>query len=214
MAGLLITSVLVLTSVAPTALARTSYCSPSGDYCTAVVPQGADTVLKLGSFYPFGHYRLCVTAPRGPRVCKRFKMRTNDDISYSNVHWSLHFPDRGVGLYRVRWRHRNVALGPRLAFRRLGPVIKATPNPVHRGEYVRVFGNTGGCRNGLTLLSGAFSREHEFAGVPAVFPSVAPGGDYSISTLIPAARRPGAYVISGRCGGGNMGVSVRLRVLR
>jgi len=210
----LLTPLLLWLAAVPAVEPGPAYCSPSGDYCTAVERQGADAILRLGSFYPFGRYRLCVTAPKGSRVCKRFKMRMKGDLSYSNVRWSRHFPDKGFGLYRIRWRYGKVALGPRLPFRRTGPSIKASPNPVHRGDFVRVHGNTGGCRSGLTLLSGAFSHEQEFAGVPAVFASVGAGGHYSVTTRIPAQRRPGNYAISGRCGGGNMGVSARLRVLR
>jgi hypothetical protein len=214
MTGLVLVPLLLLTSGAPAAEGRTAYCSPTGDYCTAIRVQRDDAILKLGSFYPFGHYRLCVKPPHGARVCKRFKMRKRGDLSYSNVRWSRHFPDRGFGLYRVRWRYQRRPLGPRLVFRRVGPSIKADPNPVRRGGVVRVYGNTGGCRSGLTLLSDAFSHAHEFAGVPALFGSVDASGRYSIVSRIPPKRRPGTYEISGRCGGGNMGVTARLRVLR
>jgi hypothetical protein len=39
-------------------------------------------------------------------------------------------------------------------------------------------------------------------------------GHYRASTLIPSGRRSGRYTITGRCGGGNFGVTARLRVLR
>ena len=214
MSGLALVPLLLLASSASAGEDRTAYCSPTGDYCTAVKLQRGDAILKLGSFYPFGHYRLCVRPPRGSRTCKRFRMRQRGDISYSNVRWSRHFPDRGYGLYRIRWRFQGRPLGPSLPFRRIGPSIKAAPNPVHRGDLLRVYGNTGGCRAGLTLLSGAFSRAQEFAGVPAIYASVDSNGHYSVVTRIPPGRRPGAYSISGRCGGGNMGVTTRLRVLR
>jgi hypothetical protein len=214
MSGLALVPLLLLASTAPVSDGRTAYCSPTGDYCTAVTLQRGDAILKLGSFYPFGHYRLCVRPPRGARACKRFRMSKRGDLSYSNVRWSRHFPDRGFGLYRIRWRYQGRPLGPSLAFRRIGPSIKADPNPMHRGDLVRVYGNTGGCRSGLTLLSGAFSHAQEFAGVPAIYAAVDSNGRYSVVTRIPSTRRPRVYSIGARCGGGNMGVTARLRVLR
>jgi hypothetical protein len=97
-----------------------------------------------------------------------------------------------------------------------GSSISASPNPVHRGHIVRVHGVVPGCTHGdqVTLISKAFSHRREFAGVSAVFATVGSHGDYSVRTKIPAARKPGTYVISGRCGGGNLGVSASLRVLR
>jgi hypothetical protein len=96
-----------------------------------------------------------------------------------------------------------------------GPTIVASPNPVHRGKLVRVHGVVPGCPRGdqVTLLSRAFKHTHEFAGVPAVFAHVGAGAAYSVSTRIPATRKPGRYSITGRCGGGNLGVSRTLRVI-
>ena len=94
--------------------------------------------------------------------------------------------------------------------------IHVRPDPAYRGEVVRVFGNVaGGCAAGnqVTLISGAFSRAHEFAGVPAIFARAHRDGSFSTRTRIPLARRPGRYSISGRCGGGNLGVTARLRIL-
>jgi hypothetical protein len=97
-----------------------------------------------------------------------------------------------------------------------GPSISANPNPVHRGHVVRVHGVVPGCVPGdqVTLISHAFSHRHNFAGVSAVFARLDAHHAYSVRTTIPASRRPGRYVISGRCGGGNLGVSTTLRVLR
>jgi hypothetical protein len=95
------------------------------------------------------------------------------------------------------------------------PTIVVTPNEVHRGHTVRVHGAAGGCPAGdqVTLLSRAFSAAHEFAGVPAVHARVGAHGGYSVTTRIPAARHPGRYSVSARCGGGNFGVRAPLRVL-
>jgi hypothetical protein len=94
--------------------------------------------------------------------------------------------------------------------------IHVSPSRVYRGEVVRVFGTVaGGCTTGdqVTLLSSAFSRAHEFAGVPATFARAHSDGSFSKRTRIPLARRPGRYSVSGRCGGGNLGVIARLRIL-
>jgi len=91
----------------------------------------------------------------------------------------------------------------------------ATPNPVQRGHLVRVHGIVPGCGpgNSVTLISRAFAHVHDFAGLPAVFARVRSNDRYTVRTRIPSSRRPGRYRISGRCGGGNLGVFVRLRVL-
>ena len=95
------------------------------------------------------------------------------------------------------------------------PTIEVNPNPVQRGKLVRVHGVVPGCPRGhlVTLISRAFSHAHEFAGVSAVFARVGRHSRYSVRTRIPARRRPGRYRVSGRCGGANLGVFVRLRVL-
>jgi hypothetical protein len=96
------------------------------------------------------------------------------------------------------------------------PTIQVNPNPVHRGQLVRVHGVVPqGCARGdsVTLISRAFKHAHDFAGLPAVFARLDRNHRYSVRTRIPSQRRPGAYRISGRCGGGNLGVSIQLRVL-
>ena len=95
-----------------------------------------------------------------------------------------------------------------------GPSIHVTPSTVRAGRHVRVSGGAGGCPAGdrVTLISRAFSHRHEFAGVPAVFARVKSDGRYGVSAPIPRGRRAGRYSITGRCGGGNFGVTAELRV--
>jgi hypothetical protein len=97
-----------------------------------------------------------------------------------------------------------------------GPTIKVDPKRVPQGQVVRVFGVVPGCARGdqVTLLSRAFSHRHEFAGVPAVFATVRRGHRYSKRTRIPFRRRAKRYAITGRCGGGNLGVTAHVRVTR
>jgi hypothetical protein len=94
------------------------------------------------------------------------------------------------------------------------PSLSASPASVRAGGAVRLSGSADGCTAGsnAVLLSRAFVRRHEFAGVPAVLARVHAGGGFKVWTTIPHSRRPGRYVITGRCGGGNLGFAVSLRV--
>ena len=95
------------------------------------------------------------------------------------------------------------------------PSLHNKPKRVHDGERMRVFGNAGDCAvgNRVTLISRAFPKRHEFAGVPAVFARVRSNGDFSKRVRIPRSKKPGRYTITGRCGGGNLGVSRKVVVL-
>jgi hypothetical protein len=195
-------------------LGQAAFCSPTGDFCTAVVRQGDDAIFRIGTFAHRGRYRLCVTAPDQSRVCKRFRLRHDSGgLFASRVRWSRHYPDEGRGLYRVRWRQFGGNLGPRLSFRR-GPTMHVRPRTVRAGGVVRVFGLAGGCApgNDVILLSEAFPRRNEFAGVPAVLTPVGVDGRYRTRIRIPRRRDPGSYQISARCGGGNLGIARALQV--
>ena len=97
-------ALVALAAGAPSALAS-SYCSPTGDYCVVAKPAGErDRLLQVAGFPFRGRYRLCVYPPRGARTCRTFPLRRGDgDMYSSSVRWSLHFPNRGHGVYRVRW---------------------------------------------------------------------------------------------------------------
>lgn len=95
--------------------------------------------------------------------------------------------------------------------------IKVSPPSVKAGHAVKVSGSVGtGCGRGdpVTLLSKAFAPTHEFAGVPAIYATARNGGAFSTTTTIPKARKAGRYTITGRCGGGNLGVTATLAVLK
>lgn len=92
--------------------------------------------------------------------------------------------------------------------------LSVTPLRIRRGGTVLVHGVAGGCTAGdsVTILSRAFAPAHNFAGVPAVYGPVGAAGRFSAKARIPRTRRPGSYVITARCGGGNLGVSAHLTV--
>jgi len=94
--------------------------------------------------------------------------------------------------------------------------LSVTPSTVHRGHLVTISGNAGSCPVGdtVTVMSRAFARVHEFAGIPAVLTRVRARHRFHATTRIPARKRPGRYVVTARCGGGNFGVSPHLTVLR
>jgi hypothetical protein len=94
--------------------------------------------------------------------------------------------------------------------------LLVTPSTVHPGATVYIKGNAGDCPrgDGVTIISRAFPRIHQFAGVPAVFAKVGAGGSFHATTRIPLTRRVGKYVVTARCGGGNLGVATPLRVVR
>jgi hypothetical protein len=95
-----------------------------------------------------------------------------------------------------------------------GPSLVLVPTSVRAGHTVQIRGSAAGCSVGNTVfvLSRAFPRTHEFAGVPAVLARVRAGGSFSTQTVIPRSRRPGRYSVTARCGGGNLGVLVTLTV--
>lgn len=93
--------------------------------------------------------------------------------------------------------------------------LRVSPTSVVAGHPVTVSGSLGSsCPVGdqVTIISKAFVHTHDFAGLPAIFATVRPDGTYATVTTIPASKAPGAYSITGRCGGGNLGVAVTLLV--
>jgi hypothetical protein len=96
--------------------------------------------------------------------------------------------------------------------------IQVSPSAVAAGDAVTVSGSVGPesaaleCPDGVTLLSTAFVHTQDFAGVPAVVAVVQPDGTFTATTEIPRSKAAGTYTITGRCGGGNLGVSAKLVV--
>jgi hypothetical protein len=96
--------------------------------------------------------------------------------------------------------------------------LQVSPRAITAGDTVVVSGSVGpapagsACATSLLLLSRAFVHTDEFAGVPAVTAAVRPDGTFTTSTRIPRSTPAGTYDLSGRCGGGNIGVSATLEV--
>jgi hypothetical protein len=96
--------------------------------------------------------------------------------------------------------------------------LQVSPSSITAGDTVVVSGSVGpapaesACATSVLLLSRAFVHTDEFAGVPAVTAAVGSDGAFAATIRIPSSTPAGTYSISGRCGGGNIGVSATLRV--
>jgi hypothetical protein len=124
-------------------------------------------------------------------------------------------PKSKRGNYTVTSRCGGGNLGVLVHLRVTPPIFLAVaPNPVKPGHVLSISGSADGCPVGdtVTVLSHAFPATHQFAGVPAVLTAVRPGGSFHTRTTIPLATRARTYNVTARCGGGNLGVLVHLRV--
>jgi hypothetical protein len=93
--------------------------------------------------------------------------------------------------------------------------IHVNPRSVVAGHTVTVSGSVGSDSSecsAVTLLSRAFVHTYDFADVPAIGATVKPDGTFTVTTTIPRSKAAGTYTITGRCGGGNLGVSATLVV--
>ena len=95
----------------------------------------------------------------------------------------------------------------------VSPTVVATSGTVTVSGDVLVNG-TRGCAVGddVTLISNAFTGLGEFAGMGAVTVPVDASGHFSSKVTLQPGVAPGTYTISGRCGGGNLGVEATLTV--
>jgi hypothetical protein len=98
-------------------LIQSSYCIATA-VCIDVEPRERDFKLRI-SHVAGGPYALCLTAPDDARVCRRFRLRRTSErfsLFSSVVRWHRHFPDKGPGIYRVRWWRGGEPFGPPLGF--------------------------------------------------------------------------------------------------
>ena len=102
-----------------TALARSSYCSTSGDVCYGVVKNSSPVKLRIviAARY-FSHYRLCIKAPKNRGTeCHRFSVHKAARGSFaSTVVWPKHFKYYGKGTYHASWSTGGSSLGPAVKF--------------------------------------------------------------------------------------------------
>jgi hypothetical protein len=104
-----------LATAAPAA-AKTTYCSPTGDYCTSVAKVKGVRYFRLTTFSFSGRVRICVKDPTGARRCHGFRLENGGQMYSLNVLWKRHFPNRGRGTYRVSFFLGTTRLGPVLSF--------------------------------------------------------------------------------------------------
>jgi hypothetical protein len=93
------------------------------------------------------------------------------------------------------------------------PSLHVRPSLAAPGARVRVFGNAGACRRGDTVfvLSRPFAGR-SFAGVGAITAQVRAHGVFSGLGHLRRNARRGRYTVTARCGGGNLGITTRIRV--
>jgi len=103
-------------ALAASAAAATSYCSPTGDYCTSVARQKHVRYLRLSTFSFRGRVKICVRDPRNLRTCHSYTLRKAGLLYVVAVKWKSHFPNPGPGTYRVSFLLDTAALGPVLSF--------------------------------------------------------------------------------------------------
>ena len=111
-------AVLVAALVVPSALAKdrtiASYCSESGDVCTAIHDRGGVVYLQIVTYtLYFKRYQLCVRGPKS-KVCHTFPISKSGQNYASTINWSKNFPNQGKGVYKVTWQYSAKTLSFRL----------------------------------------------------------------------------------------------------
>jgi hypothetical protein len=102
---------------AASAGAASSYCSPTGDYCTSAQRQSGAVYLRLSAFSNIGTIRICVTDPKAKRTCRSFALVKRGTMWQVSVPWRSRYPSAGRGRYRVGFFLGRTRLGPLLDFR-------------------------------------------------------------------------------------------------
>jgi len=98
--------------------------------------------------------------------------------------------------------------------------LNVSPSSVAAGAQVTISGDVlangqPGCTvpGEVTLISPAFEGLGEFAGVGATTTQADAAGNFSTTVTLSSSVAAGTYEISGRCGGGNLGVTATLTVV-
>jgi hypothetical protein len=109
-------AVVAALAVPASASAQSSYCSPTGDFCTSAARVKHVRYLRLSTFSFRGQVRICVRDPRNLRTCHGYPLRKDGPLYTVAVKWKGHFPNAGPGLYRVVFFLGTTRLGPILTF--------------------------------------------------------------------------------------------------
>ena len=115
----LIASLALFCALAATADARVlkRYCSPSGDFCTAVTKSKGQYYLGIATFSFRGRYRLCARhTSSGQKMCKSFRLRNRNGQFRSNRNFGADFNPPPNSRYCVTWRKSGSRLGKPLCF--------------------------------------------------------------------------------------------------
>jgi hypothetical protein len=100
------------------AAAKTTYCSPTGDFCTSAGKLKGVRYLRITTFAFTGSVKICVKAPStAAPVCHRFRLAKMGPAYGLSLIWKRHYPNRGAGVYRVSFFLGSARLGPVLSFR-------------------------------------------------------------------------------------------------
>ncbi len=95
-----------------------------------------------------------------------------------------------------------------------GAFLRVSPSTAHQGTAVVFTGSVAqGCARGdqVTLISRLFPG-HAFGGESAVTARVGAHGRFSRRFSVRAGTARRTYIVTARCGGGNLGVEATLRV--
>ena len=104
-----------LATAAPAA-ANTTYCSPTGDFCTSAARLKHVRYLRLSTFSLRGRVNICVRDPRNLRTCHSYPLRKDGPLYTAAVRWKGHYPNPGPGTYRVSFVWGTTTIGPVLSF--------------------------------------------------------------------------------------------------
>jgi hypothetical protein len=91
--------------------------------------------------------------------------------------------------------------------------LHVTPTSVAAGDAVQVSGTCEPTTTGFAISQALLhDATHDFAGVGAASFTTDTAGSFAVTAQVPASITPGSYAVTGRCGGGNLGISATLTV--
>jgi hypothetical protein len=97
---------------------RTAYCASTGDYCYDAGYPNGHVRLRFSTFSFTDPVKVCVRHGTH-KDCRRIDQRPEGHgLTGFSIRWSNWFPNRGHGLYKVKFLSAFGSLGPRVYFRR------------------------------------------------------------------------------------------------